>query len=43
MKRKFKSEYCEHCLEATHPKDRINHLEKIKLMCLVFEKIIKNF
>ena len=28
INRKFKSEDYKHSLEATHPKDRINHLEK---------------
>ena len=32
----------ENCLEAAQIENKINHLEKIKLMSVVLKKIIKN-
>ena len=42
VKMKFKFEYYKHCLEATQFENKINQLEKIELMYIVFKKIIKN-
>ena len=36
IKRKFRFENYKNCLEATQPKNKINHLEKIELTSTVF-------
>ena len=42
IKRKLKFEVYKHCLEATQLENKINLLEKIILMWIIFKKIIKN-
>ena len=41
-KRKLKFEDYKHCLQATRLENKMNHLEKIILTWIIFEKIIKN-
>ena len=40
--RKINFEHYQHCLEATQLENKINHLEKIILMWIIFKKIRKN-
>ena len=42
IKLKLKFEDYKHCLEATQIKNEMKQLEKINLIQIVFEKIIKN-
>ena len=43
MKEKLKYGDCKDCLKETDLKNKINHLEKkIKLLQIVFKKVIKN-
>ena len=42
IKRKFKFENYENCLEPTQLENKINYIEKIKLTQIVLKKIINN-
>ena len=42
IKKKLKFENYKNCLEATKHDNKINYLEKMKLMWIVLKKIIKN-
>ena len=42
IKRKLKFENYRNCSEATQLENKINHLEKTKLLYIVLKKIIKN-